>query len=236
VRPCPDDKIESLPQAKDFVAPIIERCPTDDLEFIELVKRAISEELNAKAVHGLFLIRIANWFDEKWRNFSGKGRVAYGHFTGLAYNPDTSLEAIHRDRTKSTFPPFTPNRVRSQDFYHRDEKGVYVLEGDGPWVHPRWRQRSSANLHQRITTHNNSCLFVWFSSNKLTNRRGSLMVYRVNGTIVTSWYTSFSLNGEWRVVRTLGIARQLLVRWFGPAQAPVGDSSLCDPIESGETK
>jgi hypothetical protein len=220
-----------MSQAQDLVAPIIESRPTDDPGFIQLVRRAVCEELDAKAVHGLFLIRISNWFDDKWRNFSGIGRVAYGYFTGLAaYAPDTSLDAIHRDRNKSTFPPFTPSRVLSQDFYRKDEKGAYVLEEDGPWVHPGWRERSSANLHQRITTHNNSSLFVWFSSNTHTNRRGSLMVYRARGTVVTTWYAAFSLNGKWRVVRTLGIARQLLVQWL-EREAPAGDNSLGGPIE-----
>ena len=214
-----------MPGVPYLVAPTIPNIVTDDLAFIQLVQRAVSAELEGKAVHGLFLIRIDNWFDHKWRNFSGKGRVALGHHTGLTYAPDTALDAFHRKGTKSTFPPFTPNRVISENFYRNDGNGVYVLDKNGPWVHSPLRQRSSANLHQRITTHNNSALFVWFSSNALANRRGSLMIYRANGTIITSWYASFLLNGQWQVVRTEGISRQHLLRWLEPS--PVAENPLC---------
>jgi hypothetical protein len=213
-------------EAEHLLAPPIVDIAADDLAFIQLVRHVVSAELEGKAAHGLFLIRIDNWFDHKWRNFSGTGRVAFGHFTALeAYDPDTALDAIYRDSAKSTFPPFTPNRIVAQDFYRKDENGVYVLDGNGPRVHSASRERSSANLHRRITTHNNSCLFVWFSSNALTNRRGSLMIYRANGTIVTSWYASFSLNGKWRVVQTQGISRQLLLRWLERSPAPARDTS-----------
>jgi hypothetical protein len=200
----------------DLTAPTIPIITSDDLGFIELVRLSVSAELEAKAVHGLFLIRIDNWFDCKWRNFSGNGRVAYGHYTGLSYDPDTALDAFHWKDTKSTFPPFTPNRIVSQNFYAKDENGIYLLDENGPWVHAGWRESSSANLHRRIATHNNSALFVWFSSNALVNRRGSLMIYRANGTIITSWYASFSLNGQWRIVQTEGISRQLLHGWLKP--------------------
>ena len=90
------------------VAPAITRNAADDLDFIRLVHRAVSAELGALAVYDLFLIRVDNWFDHKWRNFSGKGRVGFGHHTGLVYNPDTALDAIHREGTKSTFSPSRP--------------------------------------------------------------------------------------------------------------------------------
>ncbi len=70
-------------EAQHLVAPMIADIPADDLEFIQLVRHAVSAELEGKAVHGLFLIRIDNWFDHKWRNFSGKGRVALGHYIAL---------------------------------------------------------------------------------------------------------------------------------------------------------
>jgi hypothetical protein len=187
----------------------------DDPQFISLVNRAVLAELEAKAVHGLFVIRINNWFDLKWLNFSGIGRVAYGHYTDSpVYDPDTSLDSFHRSGRRSTFPPFTPSRVISQDFYGKDEQGSYVLDQNGPWVHASIEERSSANLHRRIATRNNSALFVWFGSNTATNGRGSLMTYRANGRIISSWYASFSHEADWRVVQTEGISRQHLVGWL----------------------
>ena len=204
----------------------------DESDFIDLVRRVVAGELGAKTVDGLFLIRIDNWFDRKWRNFSGIGRVAYGHHTALSCDPDTSLEAFHRKGVRSTFPPFTPNRVVSEQFYGRDQAGAYSLDANGPWVHSSLRQQSSANLYQRIAANNNSALFVWFSSNSLSNGRGSLMVYRANGNIVTSWYASFSRDDKWRVVRTDGITRQNLFRWLAaePALAHEPASPLIDRV------
>jgi hypothetical protein len=140
--------------------------------------------------------------------------VAFGEYMGTWFNRDTALDEFHQQGTKSTFPPFTPNRVTTHDFYKKDENGAYVLDEDGPWVHSSARERSSANLHKRIITHNSSCVFVWFSSNTLADRRGSLMIYRVNGRIITSWYSSFSCDVDWRLVRTEGISRQHLTGWL----------------------
>jgi hypothetical protein len=202
-----------------LLGPRLATLSEDDSAFIKLVSQAISGELEAKAVLGLFVVRIDNWFDHKWLNFSGKGRVAFGHFTGFAAcDPETALDEFHRKGPQSTFPPFTPNRVIAQDFYRKDQHGSYVLEDDGPWIHSAAREMSSTNLHKRIAKHHNSCLFVWFSLNTLANRRGSLMVYRANGRIITSWYASFSCDSEWRVVRTQGIARQHLLGWLAPRQ------------------
>src|SRR5271170_4923690 len=66
--------------------------PADDPQFIGFVRRAVVGELEAKPVHGLFVIRINNWFDHKWLNYSAIGRVAYGQTTDVAScNPDTAL-------------------------------------------------------------------------------------------------------------------------------------------------
>jgi hypothetical protein len=52
------------------------------------------------------------------------------------------------------------------------------------------------------------------------------MIYRANGTIMTSWYASFSLNSQWRVMQTQGISRQLLLGWLASSPAPARDTSL----------
>src|SRR5271165_3435238 len=135
--------------------PLISNLPGDDPRFTDLVGRAVAGEVDAQTALGLFIIRIDNWFDHRWLNFSGKGRVAYGP-TGIpSYDPDTALDEFHRQGTKTTFPPFNPNRVITQDFYRRGATS-YALEEDGPWVHSAAKERSSANLRRRIATHNNS--------------------------------------------------------------------------------
>jgi hypothetical protein len=199
--------------------PPIPFATADDPEFIDLVTRLIAAELEAKPVHGLFVVRIENWFDHKWLNFAGNGRIADFWWMGLSLDRDTALDSFHRTGAKAVFPPFSPSRVMSQDFYGAGEQGSYVLDENGPWIHRSYKERSSANLHRRITTHNNSALFVWFSSNTKANLRGSLMIYRANGRIVSSWYASFSRDADWRLVQTQGISRQHLLQWLSPVES-----------------
>jgi hypothetical protein len=71
----------------------------DDSEFMQLVGSAVSGELEAKPVQEVFLIRINNWFDHQWLNFSGIGRAAFGSDTGIWYNPDTALEEFRQAKT-----------------------------------------------------------------------------------------------------------------------------------------
>lgn len=191
----------------------------DNQRFVNLVSRIVLSELEAKSVHGLFVVRIENWFDHKWLNFSGKGRVAFGQYTGMSYDPDTALDPFHRTGIKTTFPPFTPSRVISQYFYGRNQHGSYVLDEDGPWIHASFKESSSTNIHRRIATRNNSALFAWFSSNTESNGRGSLMIYRANGRIISSWYVSFLQEEDWRVVQIQGIPRQHLLKWLKPVEA-----------------
>ena len=83
--------IESPMDDLQLQRPLIPNVPADDPQFIELVSRAVAGELDAKTVHGLFVIRIDNWFDHKWLNFSGIGRVAFGQYMGTWFDRDTAL-------------------------------------------------------------------------------------------------------------------------------------------------
>ena len=104
----------------------------DNQQFVDVLSRIVLSELEAEAVHGLFVIRIENWFDHKWLNFAGKGRVADFAWIGQSLDRDTALDSFHRTGSKTVFPPFTPSRVVSQDFYGKNEHGAYVLDENGP--------------------------------------------------------------------------------------------------------
>ncbi len=184
----------------------------DDPEFIDLVRRAVSGALKATPVQEVFVIRIDNGFDRKWLGFFGIGRVAFGWYTGIWYNPDTALDEFRQ--IKTTFPPFVPNRVVEQHCFIREEDGSYSLDPNAPLVHSLVRAPSNRNLHRRIGAFGGSNLFVWFSSKTRQNGRGSLMVYRANGGSVTSWYSSFSRKPEWRLFQVEGIGREQLRIWI----------------------
>jgi hypothetical protein len=188
---------------------IIPPKPADDPQFVELVCRIISGLLNANAVEEVFVVQIDNWFDHKWLNFSGKGRV---RFDDWRIDIDTALDGFHQENI--TFPPFTPNRVVEEYYYLRDPGGTYVASGAAPFVHSRRRAASCWNLQRRVTGFSDSAIFAWFSSNTAANRRGSVMVYKAYGRRVTTWYAAFAKTERWEILRVDGADRAQLQIWL----------------------
>ena len=95
----------------DTVQPIELEIPShegDDPQFVDLVRWIISAELELKPVQEIIVIRIDNWFDHKWLDFSGIGRVAFGTYYDFP-TPDRALDEFRQ--RKKTFPPFSPKRV-----------------------------------------------------------------------------------------------------------------------------
>jgi hypothetical protein len=177
--------------------------PTDDSQFVELVKHVIARLGTENCPEKVFIVKIDNWFDHKWLNFSGIGRA--GFFWG-PNAPDTVLHEFSQD--KATFPPFNPKRVIGEWYFLRGADGSYVLSLDSPLVHQRALESSSHNLHKRVTDFAESAIFVWWSSNTKRNQLGSLMVYEVNGASVNTWYLTLSKDDNWRISQTKGIARE----------------------------
>ena len=66
------------------------------------VARAISGELEVRAFHEVFVIRIDNWFDHKWLNFSGKGRELHSGTTREFLRTIQTLRSTHSTGKAST--------------------------------------------------------------------------------------------------------------------------------------
>jgi hypothetical protein len=81
---------------------------SDDVPYLELICRILTGVASALRVDEVFIIGVDNWFDMKWRNFSGIGRVAFNG-GGLLYPQDTALDTFRQPKT--TFPPFSPKRI-----------------------------------------------------------------------------------------------------------------------------
>ena len=177
--------------------------PNDDSQFVELVSRMISGMVTDKFPEEIFVTRIDNWFDHKWLNFSGIGRV--GFFEDLRLEKDTALDSFWQD--KITFPPFSPKRVVEKSYTKRDDSGKFPPLVKSRYLHPKRRESSCWNLQNRVADYADSALFVWFSSNTKSNGRGSIMVYEARGGVYT-WYVSFSKEEEWKVTNTKGITRE----------------------------
>ncbi len=183
---------------------------SDDPSFVDLVCGVLAGELGAKAAEEIFVVRVDNWFDYKWRNFSGIGRFAFA--SAFEDGQDTALHEFRQ--AKATFPPFSPERIVAEYCFVRDAEGAYSLSESARSVHSHRRESSCWNLHRRIANFSGSALFVWFSSRTQMNGRGSLMVYRVHRSRVGSWYASFSKKDRWMPTQTDGIGRARVRAWI----------------------
>jgi hypothetical protein len=121
----------------------------DSTEFIIILDEIINRIIVRDDIAKISVVRIKNWFDHKWLNYSGKGVI---HFTETTHPDKVALTNFWKE--KITVPPFNPNRVLSELSFHKRATGNKAF---GKTLH-RW-QRSSENQNNRI-------------QNKSTNTKG----------------------------------------------------------------
>lgn len=177
----------------------------DDPEFIEVLKGVVSGLIELHAPERLFLIRIKNWFDIRWLNFSGKGVV---HFPASFFcnENETALDVFHQKQT--VFPPFTPKRVLVE--FHFEKSGDFYEETTSSRpIYADVLTYSSDYLHRRIADFAPSGVFLWYASNTAVTGRGSIMVFVSENRTVTTWFASLYLKGgQWEVYRTKDLRRE----------------------------
>jgi len=164
----------------------------DDPAFVQVVASILDSVVSESAPEIIAVIKIDNWFDHKWLNFSGKVAGALGIW-----------------KKELTIPPFNPNRVKSQMVYRLANGGKYV-QIETPPLHIA--QPSSENLKRTFKNNTSSGLFAWWSSNTVDNGKGSLMVYTHVDSDPSSWYASFDRDPEWEINKTKGIPSEILKR------------------------
>ncbi len=152
--------------------------PGDDPRFLELIQLAIAAELKAQSVREVFVVRIDNWFDDKWLFAARFIDRASGDFRDLAV------------------PPFTPGRVVAEHHFVQGYNGHYGLAKEARLVHSL--ERSRKKFDRSIATFGPSALFAWFGSNSRANGRGSLMIYRSAPEGRNAWYSSFDGSRDWQ--------------------------------------
>ena len=175
----------------------------DDPQFLKIVAAVTNQLLRRDAPQEAYIIRVNKWFDRKWRGFSGIGIVP---FDFAVLHISCALDEFRQDQT--TFPAFTPNRILDEHHFFRVGAGDYFEAVPEKFVHRSWPRRSSANLHRRVADFSSSGMFVWFNSQRQISRRGSLMVYTVQGHEVQTWFASFERSSTWKLAQTEGIARE----------------------------
>ena len=149
------------------------------------------------------VVRIKNWFDHKWLNYSGKQIQKYD----TTSTPDIPfvLEPYWNDQI--TIPPFNPNRILSEWIYRKGGNKNRVFEE--PFHQFR---RSTENNNNLISGKTNNGLCIWVSSNSEVNRQGSLMVYQIKDSKVHSWYISMEEKGTWKVTKVKGIDKNRVLQ------------------------
>ncbi len=175
----------------------IELDESDDAAFVDIVNIISTYILEKEKSKEISITKIKNWFDHKWLNYSGQGVVPFDG--GGILKVDEAVEP--KWRKKITVPPFNPNRVLlSKAYFPNKIVNPTFLKAMHTW------QESGYNLQNRIKDKSDKGLFVWYSSNSKLNKRGSIMVYTTNWGMVDTWYASFELRGEWRMVKSKNIS------------------------------
>jgi len=167
--------------------PFVERTASDSGEFVQRVETIITLAVAARPSE-LYLVRIRNWFGERWLGFAGKMLGAFG----VSY------------REELVIPPFVPGRVIEEARFklHEDD---YVRIPDHQALHVA--QTSKANFRRDVDVLLPQAAFVWFSSDSATNGRGSVMAYVPTASGHKSLYVEFVAKSDWSPRRLIGITR-----------------------------
>ena len=163
----------------------------DANDFIIILNKMIIRLVDKFQIGEICLIKIKNWFDHKWLNYSGKSVVQFHGGAGLI---ETSLNNEWRE--KITVPPFNPNRVLSELFFRNLKTDNKMFEKT---LHT-WKD-SNDNVQNRISKYTKDGMFIWYSSDTEINQKGSLMVYIVQEDEIKTFYASFINKNGWKINR-----------------------------------
>lgn len=163
----------------------------DAPEFIAKVNLLLNSLLNEHQPKDVYMIRIDNWFGEKWVTFSGK-----------------VLGALEVWNQNLVIPPFHPNRVLEESNFQKSEDGTFHLRQiEQKKIHRL--QASSDNLSRKISAVSKDGLFLWFSSQSKTNQRGSAMAYVVKNVEFREVYLELAAGKTWHISESIGLTRTL---------------------------
>ena len=185
--------------------PTAARADGDASDFVDAVDRVIAGLVFRYRPQLACCVRIRKWFDHKWLEFSGKGRVFFD--SPFPSHPGVALDEFHQEQL--TFPPFAPNRVAAEQHWERQDNGNYARVKRSFLIHRPGRQHSSSNLQRRIADLTDSALFVWFSSTSAQDARASMLVYVVNDGATIPWFASMTCESStWSLAEVKGLGRE----------------------------
>jgi len=98
----------------------------DDTAFITLVQQTISGSINSSSLEHFSVIKIKNWFDDKWTGFGGVHR---DHSGLLSFEPGLPVTR----RGNKALPPFARSRIINSKTYgnpRENPAGFYYFSGN----------------------------------------------------------------------------------------------------------
>lgn len=176
----------------------------DDAEgFKEIIDHLTFKLLQLYNPDEVAVIRIKNWFDHKWLNYSGQGPEKYD----LQTDPGVPFVLRPFWKKEITVPPFNPNRVLSTTFYkpYGNHNARFIKP-----IHEF--QTTTDNLNNQVEERSDNGICFWISTNSVTNGQGSLMTYRIKNRQVETWFASIREHGSWKVHQSKGISKNKLQR------------------------
>ena len=142
----------------------------DDAGFILTTASIVTGVKETYQTEFIRLIRIDNWFGEKWRSFSGKIMGAFGI-----------------SKRRLTIPPFVHSRVNKESCWAKSEGDKYNC------IKQFYKLHQSFSGEENTRRYFDQCCpdttAIWFSGSSLDNGRGSIMVYTFLPELEPySWY------------------------------------------------
>jgi hypothetical protein len=168
---------------------------TDHPTFVADVNVITQNIVTLYAPAELIIVKIDNWFNHKWLEFSGKILGALGIW-----------------KRKLTVPPFVPNRVlweRSFSFPSGTERM------DRPALHVS--MPSSDAVQRKFSNVAPDAAILWFSGNSKTNNRGAIMSCIPTSEMHWAWYAGWSRDHSWNTAGLKGISATELSALLNPA-------------------
>ena len=169
--------------------------------FINIIESIVNNYILDYRIDEISLVKIDNWFDHKWLNYSGKGII---HFEQTPHPDKVAITNFWKD--KITLPPFNPKRVLSSMIYRKKGHSNPSFEKIN-----HKEQRSTENLDNYLASKSENGLLVWFSSNSVINQKGSIMLYWIHSESVDTFYASIENKNGWTISQTKGINRKTLM-------------------------
>ncbi|HEV8000954.1 MAG TPA: hypothetical protein VGP63_13805 [Planctomycetaceae bacterium] len=160
---------------------------SDDIDFLSHIERIINGAIAVLAIHDVFVVHVDSWFDHKW----------------LGWRSGSTLRV----------PTFTPNRIRSERRFLRDDAhDAWTPVGIKKPLHIL--QPGRTHLAQPLDRFSDEAGFIWYSGSTATNTMGSLMFYR-SGADERAWHASLQKKIEWAITEQCRISRDELLGFEG---------------------